>query len=142
MIWLSRAKGVRGWTLQEWVLLAEAWVALLVARVALRFLRLPALLARLQGLARFQTTPVESGRLARAVGRASVLHALPMLCLPRSLALAWMLARRGQRCEIVIGAQPKGGTLDAHAWIEQGGVPINSPANSAEVFSVLLRREM
>jgi transglutaminase superfamily protein len=139
MIWLSRARGLTRWSPRQWALMAEAWLALLVARVAVRFLRLPEVLDRLQRWSRFRAAPAESATLARAVWRAAALHALPMLCLPRSLALAWMLARRGQPCEIIIGAQPKGGTLDAHAWIEQDGVPINSPPDSAETFPVLLR---
>lgn len=142
MIWLSHARGLPRWSAQEWGLLAEAWVALLVVRVALHVLRLPDLLTRLQGLARFGAAPTESRVLVRAVARGAVLHALPMLCLPRALALAWMLARRGQGCELVIGAHPRDGTLDAHAWVEQDGVPINSPTDSAETFPVLLRREI
>jgi hypothetical protein len=140
MILLSRASRVLRWGRQEWVLLAEAWLALLVVRLALYLLKFPRLLALVQKLARYHATPVDSKMLVRAVWRASRLHALPMLCLPRSLALAWMLARRGLSCEVVLGARPKDGALDAHAWVEQAGQPINSPQDSEQQYPVLLRQ--
>lgn len=140
MIWLSRASRARQWRPAEWALLAEAWAALLVARVLLRWQSLPALLARLKRSAqpaRNHGMPHEP--LARAVLRATHLHPVPMACLPQSIALAWMLARRGQPCTLLIGARPEGGTLAAHAWVERADEPINSPPDSAHTHPVWLR---
>ena len=139
MNWSNRVKQVRGWSRYDWILLIEAWMALLVARLAIRYWRFQKVLKRLQ-----QTTHPSAERTAtkpvvRAVQRAARLHPIPMRCLPQATALSWMLVRRGQPCEFVIGAKLESGTLDAHAWVEQDGIPINSPANSAEIHPVLLR---
>ena len=123
---------------REWRLIAEGWVELARVRWALRRQPLPALLEALDALPTDRPA-AEPGALATAVWRASRLHPVPMLCLPRSLALARMMARRGEPCEVVIGAQPLNDTLDAHAWVEQRGTPLNSPADSAERHPVLIR---
>ncbi len=59
-------------------------------------------------------------RLAHIVERS--LRPLPTdtRCLMRSLVLTGLLARRGVRSEIGIGAEP-GETFQAHAWVEHGG---------------------
>ncbi len=45
-------------------------------------------------------------------------------CLPRSLALQWLLARRGIDAELRIGVRKNGHALEAHAWIEHCGEPL------------------
>lgn len=139
MAWLSRISRVARWTRQEWQLVAEAWVTLLWARVALRRWPLPAVVERLQGGVRPSAESVEVAPLVRAVARAARAFPLPMLCLPQSVALARMLGRRGQGCELVIGAKPQQGTLDAHAWVELDGQPVNSPPDSSDTHPVLIR---
>ena len=124
---------------RQWRLIGEGWVELARVRWALRRQPLPALLAGIDRLPAAPHPPAEPLELAAAVWRASRLHPVPMLCLPRSLALARMMARRGEPCEVVIGAQPLNGTLDAHAWVEQGGTPLNSAADSAARHPVLIR---
>ncbi len=42
-------------------------------------------------------------------------------CLARSLALAWMLRRRGLNPEFRIGVKRDGDGVDAHAWVEWRG---------------------
>ncbi|MGB0387104.1 MAG: lasso peptide biosynthesis B2 protein [Ardenticatenaceae bacterium] len=142
MIWLWRLKRARRWTRHEWRRVAEAWFALLGARLAIRRWQMPELLTRLQRAARPDPAPVAHEPIVRAVQRAAHLHPIPMLCLPQSVALSWMLARRGLTCELVIGARPKEGTLDAHAWVERDGMPINSPLDSAETHPVFLRERI
>ena len=51
-------------------------------------------------------------------------------CLRRSLVLTRMLARRGISARLVIGARTDPDFL-AHAWVEQDGVPVLSPADGS-----------
>ena len=140
MNWLKRLKRVSSWTAQEWRLFGEAWAALLAARFAIRRWQMGDVLEHLQGVARsHDQREVLHEPIVRAVQRATHLHIVPMLCLPQSVAISWMLARRGIACEFVIGARPKEGQLDAHAWVEREGVPINSPLDSAQRHPVFLR---
>lgn len=46
-------------------------------------------------------------------------------CLTRSLLLHWLLRRRGVVSNLRIGVQLMEGRLDAHAWVEVAGMPIN-----------------
>lgn len=138
MNWLQRTSRARRWTRQEWRLLAEAWLALLRAGLALRRWSLPEVLRR-QPRPTAEGVSLDGAPLVRAVQRAAHLFPVPMLCLPQSLALAGMLVRRGQSCAVVLGARPQAGVLDAHAWVEVDGIPINSPPDSAERHPVFLR---
>ena len=49
----------------------------------------------------------------------------PTNCLDRSLALCWMLRRRGMPAELRIGARKEAKQLEAHAWVEVGRVVLN-----------------
>ena len=42
-------------------------------------------------------------------------------CLQRALVLWWALRRLGRPGELRIGVRKRGGRLEAHAWVEQGG---------------------
>jgi hypothetical protein len=44
-------------------------------------------------------------------------------CLEKSLAIAWLLARRGGACDLVLGVKAEGLPFEAHAWIELDGQP-------------------
>ncbi len=46
-------------------------------------------------------------------------------CLVRSVALLGVLRRRGIAAELRIGVGAASPALEAHAWVEVGGVPIN-----------------
>ncbi len=46
-------------------------------------------------------------------------------CLCQSLALWWLLRRRGIPAELRIGVRKDGGELNAHAWVEHQGRPLN-----------------
>jgi hypothetical protein len=58
----------------------------------------------------------------------------PDNCLTRSLYLWWLLRRRGVSCELRIGVKMKDGALEAHAWVEHAGVPVNDRSDVGERF--------
>ena len=62
-----------------------------------------------------------TGRAARYVPGAT--------CLPRALALTWMLKRRGIAATVRLGVRTDAGALMAHAWVECQGITLNGPAD-------------
>jgi Transglutaminase-like superfamily len=62
-------------------------------------------------------------RLDRPIGRTLALVPGDSRCLVRSLVLLRMMARRGARCELSIGARSET-EFTAHAWVEHGGHPV------------------
>ena len=50
-------------------------------------------------------------------------------CLTRSLALQWVLRSNGVASQLRIGVRRVGSALEAHAWVERGGVPVNDSAD-------------
>jgi len=59
----------------------------------------------------------------------------PVTCLTRSLLLRWLLRRRGIASKLRIGVQLTEGRLDAHAWVEVEGIPINDAPDVAQRFA-------
>ncbi len=57
-------------------------------------------------------------------------------CLTRSLVLQWLLRRRGIASQLRIGVRRPRGALDAHAWVEYAGVPVNDRADVARDYAV------
>jgi Transglutaminase-like superfamily len=51
-------------------------------------------------------------------------------CLEKSLALWLLLQRQGIASSVRIGARKDGGKLEAHAWVERGGVALNEPGDA------------
>ena len=51
-------------------------------------------------------------------------------CLERSLALLWLLRRRGSAATLRIGARKESGLFEAHAWIELDGMVLNDPGEA------------
>jgi len=93
---------------------------------------------RLYGLARLQRWvmhPLTAGRRSGAEVAPADIGALvniagnhlpfPSTCLTRSLLLVWLLGRRGMAGELRIGVRPVPGGIDAHAWVEHEGRPVN-----------------
>ena len=64
-------------------------------------------------------------RISRLVDLAARHGIYPANCLQRSLALWWMLRRRGIRSELQFGTRKADGRFEAHAWIEVAGVVLN-----------------
>lgn len=134
----------------------EAAAAIVLARLSLRFVRLEVLarlsdrLAGAAGDVRGGTAP-EDETCDRAARAATVAGAvLGATCLPRSLALQWMLARRGVASDLCVGFPREGARFPGHAWIEVGARPLGAdaadgergdPAGGLEVLCRLPRRE-
>lgn len=57
-------------------------------------------------------------------------------CLIRSLVLQHLLSRRGIESNLRIGVQTQNGVLEAHAWIEKDGRPLNDREDISESFEV------
>jgi hypothetical protein len=76
-------------------------------------------------------SPEEIARLTHATARS-----LPFACncLDRSLALCWLLRRRGIAARLRIGARKDGAQLKAHAWVESGGVTLDDFGAEHEHF--------
>jgi hypothetical protein len=58
-------------------------------------------------------------------------------CLARSLTLSALLGRRGVASEVVIGVRPGGEPLDAHAWVEVDGQPVNETQETVDSYARL-----
>ena len=73
--------------------------------------------------------------LARAVNRTERHSPIPGTCLSRSLALQWLLARRGITTVLRLGGRIADGLLEAHAWVEHDGAVVGSPQDLATRFA-------
>jgi transglutaminase superfamily protein len=103
---------------------------------------------RVIGLRQFQTwlrranPQIESSlsideivRIATLVNIAALNVPFHSTCLTRSLLLGWILQRRGITSQLCIGVRLTQGVLDAHAWVEYAGVPINDRPDVGEQFA-------
>jgi hypothetical protein len=103
---------------------------------------------RIGGLARFQSwlepselasakspTIAEVSKLGALVNSAAFHSLAPTTCLTRSLLLRWLLQRRGIQAQLRIGVRSLEGTIEAHAWLEYQGKPINDAHDVAQRFA-------
>lgn len=72
-------------------------------------------------------------RLAAIAGRRGPVSAS---CLRQSLVVRAWLRRRGLDAQLKIGVKKNGAALDAHAWVELGGVALAQPELSHAPFGV------
>jgi hypothetical protein len=100
-----------------------------VVALALRFVglrRCQAALARLTPEARPAARPnrraADAARMVLAASRHSPCRAD---CLRRALVLWWLLRRAGLPGEMRIGVRKRDGQLEAHAWVESGGLALD-----------------
>jgi hypothetical protein len=117
----------------RWLLL-EAGLVVVAVGLSLRvvsFQRAHAVLRRLTPRADRRVTP-DAGPaparvldVARLVNMASRHTPLPNTCLHRSLALWWLLERRGFESSLQFGARKREGAFEAHAWVEHGGLVVS-----------------
>jgi Transglutaminase-like superfamily len=64
---------------------------------------------------------------ARMVASAAVRSFGIATCLERSLAVWWLLSRRGIASKVRIGTRKTGQKFEAHAWVECDGMALNEP---------------
>ena len=127
--------------------LALPWPERRTLLAALALLPLFWLALRIHGLQRLQArlhrkpqpggTPPALDELKRtgALVNAAAHRVLgPNNCLTRSLYLWWLLRRRGVPCELRIGVRMAQGALEAHAWVEHAGVPVNDRTDVSDHF--------
>jgi len=77
---------------------------------------------------------VEPQTLAVLVNAASNHLPIAGSCLTRSMLLDWMLRRRGVASALRLGVRLVEGRLQAHAWVEVGGRPVNDVPGVAAEF--------
>ena len=124
---------------QQRTLLA-AWFWLPFFWLGLRVLGLPRLQALLQSrppvaqLVQVLMLPAIQA-LGEAVNIAARHLPFPATCLTRSLLLGWLLRRRGVHSKLCIGVRLTHGALEAHAWVECEGVPVNDRPDVSAQFA-------
>jgi hypothetical protein len=119
--------------------LAHAWAALPAVWFGLRLLPLRRLLQPPQRTRHTTPAPADvtaARASARLVAAAARFSPFPSSCLSRSVVLWRLLQRRGIPAEIRIGVRPGGSPLDAHAWVEVEGEPVNDSADVADRYAV------
>lgn len=120
--------------------LLAAWVCLPFFWLALRILGLPRLhtwlhrsLIVIQPSGSFALDAIRAQ--AEAVNIAARHSPFPATCLSRSLLLSWLLRRRNVASKLCIGVRLTHGALEAHAWVECDGVPVNDLPDIAAQFA-------
>jgi hypothetical protein len=77
---------------------------------------------------------MEARQVARVMGMAERHLFFQPTCLERSLALWWMLRRRGIDAELRIGARKDRANFEAHAWLELNGTILNDESEEYRDF--------
>jgi hypothetical protein len=135
-LWRARLVHLLSFRLDDWCVLFESVGTLVVVKVLLHVVEFPRLLAwttRVTPKADADWTRARVENTAWLVGLASRLTRLS--CLPRSLTLAHVLARRGVATEVRIGVQTANGVLAAHAWVEWSGHALNDDPSHVQEFA-------
>lgn len=124
------ASAVRHLTWAERAVIFEVSLCVFLARLALKavsFQRLRKALDRLTA-GKPRARDIDTARvlaLARLVNAASRHAPVVNTCLHRSLALWWLLRRRGIDGQLRFGARKRNGELEAHAWVEYRSVIVS-----------------
>lgn len=77
--------------------------------------------------------------IARLVAAAARHGPYKARCLSRSLALQWLLRRRGMETDLRVGVRKVAGRLEAHAWLERDDVPLVDLADVRERYAAFER---
>ena len=128
--------GVHKNRLYKYWLLAKIWLCVIVIHIAVQSFGLQKVRRRLSvGISRAEAGSEPNENAAQVAAYMNlrvrtIKRRFPKLihgnCLSQSLALWWLLARRGIPTSLQIGAHRKEGEFKAHAWVELDGEPINA----------------
>ncbi len=129
----------------RWLFL-QAVIALPFVRAALRVLGFRRCHGGLRWLTPARIRPAadppvldDVARLAQLVRAAAQHGMMNRNCLTESLAIWWLLRRRGLDSDIRIGVRKEGGGLDAHAWVEWAGMSLDEHREVSRSFRTLVR---
>lgn len=88
-----------------------------------------------RGAATAESAATEAERVAAAVVHVNR-RVLPYesRCLLESLAIWWLLRRRGIAADLVLGVRTIMGPFEAHAWVEYKGRPLNDIPSVRSVY--------
>jgi Transglutaminase-like superfamily len=121
---------------RDWRVFGEALATLLVVKVAIHTVNLSRVMAW-AGRVRGNVVDLPAAEVDRLTWMVTgVSHTVFLHCLPRSLALSRVLARRGVATTLRIGVRTVDGELRAHAWVEWHGRPLNDDERSLREFAV------
>jgi hypothetical protein len=81
-----------------------------------------------------QETTTTAGAIARVQESAANHLFFQANCLEQSLALWWLLQRRGVTAQLRIGARKDKERFEAHAWVEWNGVVLNDRGTDHQHF--------
>lgn len=137
----ARTRKLRALPVRDWFVLGYACLLMPVVWVGLRSFGLPRTLA--WAVAPRAGEQINDSRvqyqaaLGRLVNIAARYGPIRAACLVRSLVLLRILSARGVTGTLQIGVR-KGASsqLDAHAWVEYEGIPVNDHPNIANDFAV------
>jgi hypothetical protein len=109
------------------LLFVQVWLLLLAVDLALRVAPFRKVRRWIESsgpkkkTAKEEQTEAVVRRTGDFVDRAARHHLYEMTCLRRSLALQWLLSRRGLETRLQFGVRRENGNLQAHAWLEHEG---------------------
>lgn len=125
------------WTGKDLWAFSRAWGLLLAADLGLRAFPFSRVERWLSPAVPPMAEEPEVGRLVWATAAAARHHLYPMRCLPKALALRWLLGRHGIESTLRIGVARQEDGLAAHAWVERQGRPVGEDSQVEERFALL-----
>ena len=114
--------------------LAALWL-LPACSAALRALGLARVQRMLAAIRPVRREAVDPRRVSYCVDAAARQLPIRSGCLTRSLVLHGLLLRRGLASEVRVGVRLADGQLDAHAWVESAGAPLNDAPDVGERYA-------
>lgn len=146
---------LREFTISDLVTLCLLWFYLLLIAVLLHCLGLTSTHGICHAVSRWlqpwsapfcggtQSELAFSQHCARLIAIAASRNFPGVVCLPKSLALQAVLARRGIRSDLCVGvASDECAGFHAHAWVEVRNVPVNDTHDVTSRFSSITRLQM
>lgn len=106
---------------------ARVWYWFAVISLGVKRHPLPDLVERLRRRSDTAVPRIDPVRLGRIVQRVLRFGRFQPRCVFTALILYRLLQEQGDAAQLVIGLPREGGTKDAHAWIELGGVDVGPP---------------